>query len=244
MDSSKTSNLNVIKDCVAYWVIQASLAQKNTKGNAQETVKADEKTDLAAELDDFAQYLSQEVFESLPQDLKYADNGNPEAQKEYTKGELEAIPAPPSFCESLVTYSLANSQDNAEDAFHRILISLNDELVSIADEAKRAALPPAGGWKSTRTDACEICSREVPLTYHHLIPRSTHDKVLRRKWHSPDMLNVVAWLCRPCHNAVHKFAPNEELAQHFYSVDLLMQQEPIQKWAAYAGRQRWGVRRG
>jgi hypothetical protein len=196
MDSSKSSNLNIIKDCVAYWVIQASLAQKNTKGSAQETGKGDEKTDLAAELDDFAQYLSQEVFDALPQDLRYTDAGNPEAQKEYTKGDLEAIPAPTSFCESLVTYSLTGSQDGAEDAFHAILVNINDEVVSLGEEARRAAQPPAGGWKSTRTDACEICSREVPLTYHHLIPRSTHDKVLRRKWHSPDMLNVVAWLCR------------------------------------------------
>ena len=42
----------------------------------------------------------------------------------------------------------------------------------------------------------EICEREVPLTYHHLIPREVHDKVLKKKWHPEAMLNSVAWLCR------------------------------------------------
>ncbi|KXN84097.1 hypothetical protein AN958_00455 [Leucoagaricus sp. SymC.cos] len=56
------------------------------------------------------------------------------------------------------------------------------------------AVPPV--WSSTRTNACEICDGEIPLTYHHLIPKSTHEKVLKRGWHDVSMLNSVAWLCR------------------------------------------------
>ena len=51
-------------------------------------------------------------------------------------------------------------------------------------------------WSKTRTTECEICEREVPLTYHHLIPREVHDKVRKKKWHPEAMLNSVAWLCR------------------------------------------------
>ncbi len=51
-------------------------------------------------------------------------------------------------------------------------------------------------WFKTRTTECEICEREVPLTYHHLIPREVHDKARKKKWHPEAMLNSVAWLCR------------------------------------------------
>ena len=32
--------------------------------------------------------------------------------------------------------------------------------------------------------------------YHHLIPRSTHHKVLKKGCHPETMPNSVAWLCR------------------------------------------------
>jgi len=84
----------------------------------------------------------------------------------------------------------------------------------------------------------------VPLTYHHLIPREVHRKVLKRGWHREDMLNSVAWLCRPCHSMVHRVATNEELARHYHTVELLLEREDVKKWAAWVGRQKWGVKRG
>jgi len=130
---------------------------------------------------------------------------------------------------------------------------LEDVLTEYASEARApdmstadSDLPPngvpKGGWKSTRADECEICEREVHLTYHHLIPRAVHDKVLKRGWHSEEQLNSVAWLCRHCHSFVHRVATHEELAREFYTVEMLLEREDVQKWRAYASRQRWGVR--
>jgi hypothetical protein len=48
---------------------------------------------------------------------------------------------------------------------------------------------------------------------------------------------------RQCHTAVHNVATNEELAQHYYTVELLLQREDIQKWGRYASKQRFGIRR-
>jgi hypothetical protein len=77
--------------------------------------------------------------------------------------------------------------------------------------------PPVPIWSSTRTSACELCQREwIPLTYHHLIPKSTHAKVLKRGWHEERELGSVAWLCRACHSFVHRVCSNEELARHWY----------------------------
>jgi len=49
---------------------------------------------------------------------------------------------------------------------------------------------------------------------------------------------------RPCHTAVHNVARGEELARHYYTVELLLEREDIQKWQKYAAKQRFGVKRG
>lgn len=43
---------------------------------------------------------------------------------------------------------------------------------------------------------------------------------------------------------VHKVASTETLAREFYTVELLLGREDIQKWQKYAAKQRFGVRRG
>lgn len=186
------STFDILKDCVAYHVIQASYKPKKSKASSARTEEDSQQTEeeLAAELDEFIQYLTQETFDTLPENVKSSDLDLMSAE------DLGAISTPPSFRETVITYSLTTDDNGAEDMFSSILSNFKDELVSIVEDAKRASLPPAHGWKSTRTDTCEICGRDVPLTYHHLIPRSMHDKVLKRKWHPQEMLNVVAWLCR------------------------------------------------
>lgn len=93
---------------------------------------------------------------------------------------------------------------------------------------------------ASRATECEICGREhLPLTYHHLIPRAVHAKAVKRGWHADWELNKVAWLCRACHSFVHRLASNEELAKDWYSVDLLLDREDVQKWATWVSRIRW-----
>lgn len=82
----------------------------------------------------------------------------------------------------------------------------------------------------------------MPLTYHHLIPRSTHEKVVKRGWHEGWRLNAVAWLCRACHSFVHGIGSNEELAREWWSVELLVGREDVQRWRAWVGRVRWRSR--
>jgi hypothetical protein len=195
-EASSDSTFDILKDCVAYHVIQASYKPKKSKESSTGTEE-----ELATELDEFIQYLTQETFDALPENVKSMESFVPRSGQELAADldlaeDLGTVSAPPSFRETVITYSLTTDDNGAEDMFSSILSNFNDELGSIAEDAKRASLPPAQGWKSTRTDTCEICGREVPLTYHHLIPRSVHDKVLKRKWHPQEMLNVVAWLCR------------------------------------------------
>jgi hypothetical protein len=107
--------------------------------------------------------------------------------------------------------------------------------------ATATSAPPP--WASTRASACELCAREhIPLTYHHLIPKAVHAKVMKRGWHEEWELNKVAWLCRACHSFVHRVASNEELAKSWYSVELLGEREDVQAFVGWVGKVRWKKR--
>lgn len=242
----QSATFDTLKDCVAYQIIQTSKEQQSgirarAKANRRGKHVENLDEDIAAELDEFVLYLTQEIYDTLPSSFKQSSITDDSTLEQLP----DSLAVPATFTDTLTTYSLSDSPDNAADLFHSIVSAFISEwkvqaTTNIVDESA----PPPSGWKSTRTEECEICNRVVPLTYHHLIPRSTHQKVLKRKWHPESRLNAVAWLCRPCHSAVHKSASNEDLAREYYTVELLMQTESIQRWAAYASRQRWGVRRG
>jgi hypothetical protein len=258
---SQPTTFDILRDCVAYEVIKTSKdQQEDGKGATKNRLHKKrlnpevptENHDLAEELDEFVLYLAQEIYQVLPESLTSNKDGvdsTKSSSEEFSpEALLEAVAVPPTFAETLTTYSLANTPDAASELFHSVLRAFAAEYMSQqsfnANDIIDESVAPPGGWKSTRTTECEICTRAVPLTYHHLIPRSTHTKVLKRKWHPETRLNSVAWLCRQCHTAVHKTARNEDLAREYYTVELLMQVKSLQRWAAWASRQRWGARRG
>lgn len=65
---------------------------------------------------------------------------------------------------------------------------------------------------------------------------------MKRGWHDEWELNKVAWLCRACHSFVHRVASNEELAQKWYSVDLLVEREDIKSFVGWIAGVRWKKR--
>ncbi|KAH7918793.1 hypothetical protein BV22DRAFT_1100149 [Leucogyrophana mollusca] len=184
-----------------------------------------------ADLDDFTSYLAFEAWGALSQHLRDASYETRSSVPDIDSISIETTPH--SVTETLTAYGLASDSESCQQLMRKI----------VEDYIKQACAPPPV-WSTTRTIECEICEREVPLTYHHLIPRSTHAKVLKKKMHPESIINSVAWLCRPCHTAVHHMATNDELARSYHTVELLLGREDIQKWRKYAARQRWGVRRG
>lgn len=102
---------------------------------------------------------------------------------------------------------------------------------------------------------CELCERDARRTFHHLIPKETHSKYLKKKT-LPDNIKAVAtdigidpsmsrvWLntygtmiCGPCHRAVHNAASNEDLAEKYNTVDLLLEHPKIFAFAEYNSKQ-------
>lgn len=142
---------------------------------------------------------------------------------------LASIPA--AVPDSLTTYGLL---DPATTDLARFLTPVFQCFFIAATAAPPPLLP------TQRASACEICHRDwIPLTFHHLIPRSTHLKVIKRGWHEEWQLNSVAWLCRACHSFVHGIADNEELARDWFSVERLLERENVRRWATWVGKVRW-----
>jgi 5-methylcytosine-specific restriction endonuclease McrA len=77
---------------------------------------------------------------------------------------------------------------------------------------------------------CELCLRETSaryLTLHHLLPRQKGGKAEHR-----------VWLCRTCHNQIHKTFTNAELAREFASLEALRQAPALSRFLAWIVRQK------
>lgn len=90
----------------------------------------------------------------------------------------------------------------------------------------------------TNNTSCALCVRELPLTFHHLIPRSTHKRKRIQKKYSIEERNQGIWICRSCHSVLHKFCTNLELAETYNSVQALLSHEAIHKYVEWAKKQK------
>ena len=92
--------------------------------------------------------------------------------------------------------------------------------------------------------ACELCGRtQLPLTRHHLIPQSRHNKArTKRQFDKFEMKHEIAHLCRPCHSQVHAILTNQQLAQHYHTVESLRQQPEIARFANWIANKPAGLK--
>lgn len=89
------------------------------------------------------------------------------------------------------------------------------------------------------SDECELCERVMPLTEHHLYPKDQHKRLVKKsKMTSDFLLKNTAMVCRPCHSAIHKTFTNKQLADRYYSIELLCEEQPILDWIEFARKQK------
>ncbi|KAK3321630.1 YisB protein [Apodospora peruviana] len=182
------------------------------------------KTTAAEDLADFITNIASETFASLPDDLTTIDyrtwsednTGSLHSRYPIPLTALDAatilITLDPSIAESLVGHGITSAPDDDSKA-----PGLRPVITSVTTS------PPPPSSTRNQITACEICGRDwVNLTYHHLIPRMVHAKVVNCGWHRPDELQNVAWLCGACHRFVHHFVGHEDLARRYYTVELLL----------------------
>ena len=85
---------------------------------------------------------------------------------------------------------------------------------------------------------CMLCKRDLPLTLHHLFPKETHAKFVKRGLMSEADRLLKVSICRQCHNTVHRTFSNEELSTSYHSLDSLEQHPAIQRWLTFASKQK------
>lgn len=84
---------------------------------------------------------------------------------------------------------------------------------------------------------CELCQRPVPyLTRHHLVPRTRHrKKSARRRFSMEFMQQHILWVCRPCHNHIHRVFSEKQLETEYHSREALLAHQGITRFTNWLG---------
>jgi len=227
------------------------------KSDTKRSETAQDTTEVAGTAEDlieFIEFLAELIFPTLTADVRsmtYAKYKESEHLQDKYATPISSIVIeemvqhiPPPAIDSLEAYDVLPAGSDAIDQTRFLAEAMEAYIYSTT------APPPI--WITTRQNTCELCERDwVPLTYHHLIPKATHARVLKRGWHTEDQLNRVAWLCRACHSFVHRLASNEMLAREYYTTSLISQgglsQDPVKRqevenWIKWISGIRWNAR--
>lgn len=88
---------------------------------------------------------------------------------------------------------------------------------------------------------CCLCSRQVPLTFHHLIPRKVHRRNYFRKHKDRESLNLGIYVCRLCHRGIHKLYDEMTLAKELNSLEALKADPDLARHFTWSAKQkrRW-----
>ena len=69
---------------------------------------------------------------------------------------------------------------------------------------------------------CVLCERNnLPITEHHLIPKTLHAGKYVKKRFTSDQMNETIDLCKACHKTVHANFSEKELARSFNTIETL-----------------------
>lgn len=150
----------------------------------------------------------------------------------FTRTALDNLiaPLPVSVADSLITFGVVEGQAELHAFLSQVLSDYVDSV------AAQDATSTANGIKP---EACELCERPwIPLTQHHLVPRAIVTKAVRRGWVDDRERSNIAWLCRACHNFVHRVASHEELARDGRTIQRLLERDDVRKWVGWIGRAR------
>jgi hypothetical protein len=77
----------------------------------------------------------------------------------------------------------------------------------------------------------------MPLTFHHLVPRSQHKRTwCRRRYDATERQRGID-VCRDCHSAFHRFATESELARNHATLETLLEHPQIARFVQWVSGQ-------
>jgi hypothetical protein len=99
-------------------------------------------------------------------------------------------------------------------------------------------MPKKNAQKGTKHDFCALCDRLQVLTFHHLIPRATHNKQwCKRLFTKEQQLHQGIMICQMCHSTLHNFFDEKTLAKLLHSKELICSNEKMQRYLYWARKQ-------
>jgi hypothetical protein len=91
------------------------------------------------------------------------------------------------------------------------------------------------------TGTCAICGREIELVEHHLIPKTVQKENWFKNNFSAGQFEEKIMVCVDCHNAIHKFHDSRELGQNINTLEKILANEKIVKFAKFAAKQKGSI---
>lgn len=134
--------------------------------------------------------------------------------------------------EHLITYGCCSNENDVQF----ICEIISEELIrsaQVTDEEENLSSD-----EKYENGECALCEREMSLTFHHLIPRETHKKMMKKDELTKQDLSRGIMICRPCHSAIHKFIDEETMAIEYSTLEKLLEHEMVQKWIPYIAKQK------
>ena len=92
--------------------------------------------------------------------------------------------------------------------------------------------------RKTSPSNCVLCHRELPLTFHHVIPKLVQARRWVKELYTVEEMHEGIWVCKPCHSAIHRFIDHADLARDFHTVEQLMSHEDLGKFVRWSSKQR------
>ena len=91
------------------------------------------------------------------------------------------------------------------------------------------------------TGVCHICNREIELVEHHLIPKTVQKENWFKNNFRAEQFEEKIMVCVDCHNAIHKFHDSRELGQNINTLEKILADDKIVKFAKFAAKQKGGI---
>ncbi|RHZ72557.1 hypothetical protein Glove_242g8 [Diversispora epigaea] len=86
---------------------------------------------------------------------------------------------------------------------------------------------------------CSLCRRHMRLSFHHLIPRMMHKRVVTKGIFTRLECNTRGIkICKTCHRCIHKMIPHAQLALKYNTQEMLLQHEGISKFVQWNSKQK------
>ena len=82
---------------------------------------------------------------------------------------------------------------------------------------------------------CALCHRlNTPLTRHHLLPQSRHNKPRFARRHTKQEGRTrIALLCKACHSHVHSILSEKQLEAEFHTIEALAAHPDIARFTQW-----------